>query len=120
MEFLRSGHSHAASHHRLSTGRENDNLISEGEFQVYNSEKPPPSKARMLKRWWRHRAVNVLSLMVFWGQMQNYMMRLNLGILIVAMVDDDALAKGGKNVTVAENCGYDEEDGISTSSTDAE
>ena len=41
--------------------------------------------------------------------MQNYMMRLNLGILIVAMVDDDALAKG-KNVTVAENCGYDADD----------
>ena len=61
------------------------------------------------ERWWRHRAVNVLSLMVFWGQMQNYMMRLNLGILIVAMVDDDALAEG-KNVTVAENCGYKEDD----------
>ena len=64
------------------------------------------------KRWWNHKAVNVLSVMVFWGQMQNYMMRLNLGILIVAMVDD---AKG-KNVTVGENCGYGADD-ISSNST---
>jgi MFS family permease len=31
-------------------------------------------------------AISVLCLMIFWGQIQNYMMRLNLSILIVAMV----------------------------------
>ena len=42
--------------------------------------------------------------------MQNYMMRLNLGILIAAMVDDDALIdSSGKNVTVGETCSYDED-----------
>ena len=30
----------------------------------------------------------ILALMVFWGQIQNYMMRINLSILIVAMVRD--------------------------------
>ena len=32
----------------------------------------------------------ILSAMVFWGQIQNYMMRINLSILIVAMVDKNA------------------------------
>ena len=35
-------------------------------------------------------ALQVLSLMVFWGQIQNYMMRTNLAILIVAMTKDPA------------------------------
>ncbi len=51
---------------------------------------------------WSPTALHVLSLMVFWGQIQNYMMRQNLSILIVAMVKegDDA-----KNETVAaESC----------------
>ena len=41
--------------------------------------------------------------------MQNYMMRFNLSILIVAMVDDDALddSSNGKNVTVGETCSHD-------------
>ena len=30
----------------------------------------------------------ILCLMVFWGQIQNYMMRANLSILIVAMIKD--------------------------------
>jgi hypothetical protein len=34
--------------------------------------------------------------MVFWGQMQNYMMRLNLSILIVDMVEEDPEGAGGK------------------------
>ena len=71
------------------------------------------------ERWWRHRAVNVLSLMVFWGQMQNYMMRLNLGILIVAMVDDDALFdSSGKNVTVGEQCSHEAGEGNASLSQD--
>jgi hypothetical protein len=32
----------------------------------------------------------ILALMVFWGQIQNYMMRVNLSILIVAMVRDSS------------------------------
>ena len=46
--------------------------------------------------------------------MQNYMMRYNLSILIVAMVDDDALdnsSSNGKNVTVGETCSPDGDDG---------
>ena len=41
--------------------------------------------------------------------MQNYMMRYNLSILIVAMVDDDALDNSGtgKNVTVGDTCSPD-------------
>ena len=36
----------------------------------------------------RPSARRVLALMVFWGQIQNYMMRVNISILIVAMVKD--------------------------------
>ena len=75
--------------------------------------------ATVAEGWWRHRAVHVLSLMVFWGQMQNYMMRLNLGILIVAMVDDEALvASDGKNVTVGEKCGHEAGEGNASLSQD--
>ena len=38
-------------------------------------------------------ARRILSAMIFWGQIQNYMMRVSLGILIVAMVKDPALEK---------------------------
>ena len=38
-------------------------------------------------------ARQVLALMVFWGQIQNYMMRVNLSILIVAMVKDNTTAQ---------------------------
>ena len=41
-------------------------------------------------------ARHILSAMVFWGQIQNYMMRVNLSILIVAMVKD---VKKSQNVT---------------------
>ncbi len=37
---------------------------------------------------WSPPALYVLSLMVFWGQIQNYMMRQDVAILIVAMVKD--------------------------------
>ena len=37
---------------------------------------------------WKPTAIQVLTLMVFWGQIQNYMMRINLSMLIVAMVKD--------------------------------
>jgi hypothetical protein len=48
-----------------------------------------------LKRRCAPKAVTVLSSMVFWGQMQNYMMRLNLSILIVDMVKEDPDGGGG-------------------------
>ena len=35
-------------------------------------------------------ALSTLCFMIFWGQIQNYMMRVNLAILIVAMVDPSA------------------------------
>ena len=37
---------------------------------------------------WKLSARAILALMVFWGQIQNYMMRVNLSILIVEMVKD--------------------------------
>ena len=42
-------------------------------------------------------AITVLTLMVFWGQIQNYMMRVNMSILIVAMVQNPvpAVQRGG-------------------------
>jgi hypothetical protein len=49
-----------------------------------------------LKRRCTPKAVTVLSIMVFWGQMQNYMMRLNLSILIVDMLKEDPEGVGGK------------------------
>ena len=39
---------------------------------------------------WIPSARLVLCLMVFWGQIQNYMMRVNLSILIVAMIKDSS------------------------------
>lgn len=49
-------------------------------------------------------ARQVLALMVFWGQIQNYMMRVNLSILIVAMVKDTQTTQ--LNSTAAENSSY--------------
>ena len=37
-------------------------------------------------------AIHVLTLMVFWGQIQNYMMRVNLSILIVAMIKQEPIS----------------------------
>jgi hypothetical protein len=52
-------------------------------------------------------AKHVLSLMVFWGQIQNYMMRINLSILIVAMTKEpDIITEDGNdivNMTCMEN-----------------
>ena len=42
-----------------------------------------------MARLWKPNAVQVLTLMVFWGQIQNYMMRTNLSILIVEMVSNN-------------------------------
>ncbi len=52
------------------------------------------------KSCWSPSAVSVLSLLVFWGQMQNYMMRLNLSILIVDMAE----AGEAKSKAVNESC----------------
>ena len=46
---------------------------------------------------WKPSARTILALMVFWGQIQNYMMRVNLSILIVAMVKDPV-----RNVTTSD------------------
>ena len=35
--------------------------------------------------------IDILCLMVFWGQIQNYMMRSNLSLLIVAMINPEFL-----------------------------
>ena len=47
------------------------------------------------------KALHVLSFMVFWGQIQNYMMRVNLSILIVAMVSNGGSTGNGVS---AESC----------------
>ena len=47
-------------------------------------------------------AIQVLTLMVFWGQIQNYMMRTNLSILVVDMVTNDETEKvtnGNQSIT---------------------
>ena len=43
-------------------------------------------------------AIQLLTIMVFWGQIQNYMMRANVSILIVAMVKD-TITNSASNVT---------------------
>ncbi len=53
--------------------------------------------------------IEVLSLMVFWGQIQNYMMRANLSILIVEMVEVKP-SNGTGGVTANESCIIEEDD----------
>ena len=40
--------------------------------------------------------------MVFWGQIQNYMMRVNMSILVVAMAKNEP--SGSKNSTDVQTC----------------
>ena len=47
-----------------------------------------PDKTENVRNKWIPSARLILCLMVFWGQIQNYMMRANLSILIVAMIKD--------------------------------
>ena len=54
-----------------------------------------PAVNNNLRNKWIPSARLVLCLMVFWGQIQNYMMRVNLSILIVAMIKDPS-----KNATL--------------------
>ena len=49
-------------------------------------------------------AIQILTIFVFWGQIQNYMMRTNLSILIVAMVKErTSKSSGSNNVTCLAN-----------------
>ena len=48
-------------------------------------------------------ATQLLTIMVFWGQIQNYMMRANVSILIVAMVKDRDTASSS-NTTYSLTC----------------
>ena len=50
------------------------------------------------KMVWKPSSQLILSVMIFWGQIQNYMMRVNLTILIVAMVDQKS-ARAASNIT---------------------
>ena len=45
-------------------------------------------------------AITVLTVMVFWGQIQNYMMRVNISILIVAMVRNPVVSSSDANKTM--------------------
>ena len=54
-----------------------------------------PDKTENNRNKWIPSARLILCLMVFWGQIQNYMMRANLSILIVAMIKDSS-----KNITL--------------------
>ena len=47
-----------------------------------------PDETENVRNKWLPSARLILCLMVFWGQIQNYMMRANLSILIVAMIKD--------------------------------
>ena len=49
-------------------------------------------------------ARQILSLMVFWGQIQNYSMRKNLSLLIVAMVKDVPKGSQQNVAQVNETC----------------
>ena len=49
-------------------------------------------------------ARQILSLMVFWGQIQNYSMRKNLSLLIVAMVKDEPSTSVTVSNTSTETC----------------
>ena len=57
---------------------------------------------------WSPSARGVLSLIVFWGQMQNYMMRSSLSLIIVAMVRDTSTNSTVTNIT--ETCLENRED----------
>ena len=48
-------------------------------------------------------AIQVLVIFVFWGQIQNYMMRSNINILIVAMVEEKVSKNGYENLTCWDN-----------------
>ena len=48
-------------------------------------------------------ATQILTFFVFWGQIQNYMMRANVSILIVAMVKERASKSGSNHTTCHEN-----------------
>ena len=63
-------------------------------------------------------ATKVLSLMVFWGQIQNYMMRISISILIVAMIKPQqpklplaAVEEGGQSMNYTEEFCPDPQDG---------
>ena len=56
---------------------------------------------------WKLSCRTILLLMVFWGQIQNYMMRVNLSILIVEMVKDpvkNSTQIEASNQTVTKTC----------------
>ena len=56
---------------------------------------------------WKLSCRTILLLMVFWGQIQNYMMRVNLSILIVEMVKDpvkNSTQTEASNQTVTKTC----------------
>ena len=59
------------------------------------------------RRKWVPSARLVLCFMVFWGQIQNYMMRSTLSLLIVAMVKDSSKRNVTNSIeTCLENKGY--------------
>ena len=72
-----------------------------------------------MSRPWKLSAVQILTLMVFWGQIQNYMMRTNLSILIVEMVSNNVtsnIIQEIKNQTHDfETCKLKNADGLDTS-----
>ena len=66
-----------------------------------------PAVNNNFRNKWIPSARLVLCLMVFWGQIQNYMMRVNLSILIVAMIKDPSNniqnSTSSDNMTCPEN-----------------
>ena len=66
------------------------------------------SLKKLLKNAVSPSCITVLSFMVLWGQIQNYMMRSNLSIIIVAMVkphvSNSSSSSGNSSVTDSESC----------------
>ena len=66
-----------------------------------------PAVNNNFRNKWIPSARLILCLMVFWGQIQNYMMRVNLSILIVAMIKDSSNniqnSTSSDNMTCPEN-----------------
>ena len=66
-----------------------------------------PAVNNNFRNKWIPSARLILCLMVFWGQIQNYMMRVNLSILIVAMIKDPSNniqnSTSSDNMTCPEN-----------------
>lgn len=57
-----------------------------------------------MEKMFRIKCRNVLSMLVFWGQIQNYMMRVSLNLIVLAMVKTEKQASTSDKVIGGERC----------------